>query len=183
MTATATNSDAGRRQRGFTLIEALVVLVLLGIVAIITFMSLRNVREKTGLEAAAQSVKALMDEAPGEAVHRNTPVVVRWVASTRTFELIVPGGTPVIIDSVSLPDTVVFDGTDPTSWPVSGSDPAVMCDVAGRLLDPTTETQLMVPQAFQITLEAMNEGRVQPKFRYLVQVFPIWSCRVTKIRL
>jgi prepilin-type N-terminal cleavage/methylation domain-containing protein len=183
MTVTATSTRWKRRQRGFTLIEALVVLVLLGIVAIITFMGLRNVKEKTGLEAAAQSVKALMDEAPGEAIQRHTTVAVRWVASTRTFELVVPGGTPVIIDAVRLPDTVVFEGTDPTGWPLLGSDRAVACDEAGRMVDPSAGTQLMAPQAFQITLQAMNEGRVKPKYRYLVQVFPIWSCRVTKIRL
>ena len=50
MTVTATSNRWKRRQRGFTLIEALVVLVLLGIVAIITFMGLRNVKEKTGLD-------------------------------------------------------------------------------------------------------------------------------------
>ncbi len=183
MTARTWNSrHPSAAESGFTLIEALIVVVLLGVVVTITAMGLQSVKEKTGLEAAAQSIKALFDEAPGEAIQRNTQMVVRYVSSGRRFELVDPTDSSVV-DTVRLEDSIVFEGTAPTSWSAWNGDPAVICDELGRLVDPSTGSQMMAPVAFQITLRAMNDGRVKPKYRYLVQVFPVWSCRVTKIRV
>ena len=179
-------TDDWRRQpvaeAGFTLLEALIVVALLGVVVTFTAMGLRSVKEKTGLEAAAQSVKALFDEAPGEAIQRNSQMVVRYVSSGRRFELVAPADGSVV-DSVRLDDNIVFEGGDPNGWPTWGGDHAVVCDELGRLVDPSTGAQIMAPVAFQITLRAMNDGRVKPKYRYMVQIFPVWSCRVTKVRV
>ncbi len=179
--------QAGRhksRQGGFTLIEALVVVALLGIVLAITAAMLRSVKEKTGLEATVTNLRGLMDRAPTEAVKRRTTVRVRYDPSNRRFQLVSrdSSGNVTIIDSYTLPDGVVFENTSPTAWPTVGSFYGLDCDTMGRLLNPASGARLLTPQSFQVTLKAMQDGIVKPKIAYLFQVFPVWSCRVTKIR-
>ena len=174
----------GSRQSGFTLIEALVVVALLGIVVAISGAILRNVKEKTGLEATVTHLRGLFDRAPAEAIKRRATVRVRYDSNSRRFQLVSrdTSGNVTVIDSYALPDGVVFENSSPTAWPTAGSFHGVDCDTMGRLLNPTSGARILTPQSFQVTLKAMQDGIVEPKIAYLFQVYPVWSCRVTKIR-
>jgi len=171
-------------ERGFTLIEALIVLALLGIVVAFTASALRSVKEKTELEGAVNTLRGLIDRAPTVAARERTTAIVRYNANARRFDLLYrdSSGNVRVVDSYTLPAGVVFDGVTPTNWPTFGSDRAVGCHPLGNLIDPSSQVRLLAPLGFRLTLDAMNRGTVKPKTSYLIQVFPVWSCRVTKIR-
>ncbi len=172
------------RQRGFTLVEALIMLALLGIVVTITASNLYPVREKSRLEAAANTLRGLIERAPTVAARQRTVAVVRYLSNNRRFELVYKdsAGNIHVVDSYTLPTGVIFDGATPSTWPTFGSDRAVGCHPLGNLVDPTSKNRLLAPMGFQVTLDAMIHGTVRPKVSYLIQVFPVWACRVTKVR-
>jgi len=74
--STASCPRAGRRQGGFTLLELLVVVIIIGIVAAIGFPSFRIMIANNRLAAGANEVLAGMQAARTEAIRRNTRVVV-----------------------------------------------------------------------------------------------------------
>jgi len=78
--------------------------------------------------------------------------------------------------------TGVGSTASPSGWPVVQGKPTLACDSLGRLMDPSTNQQIMSPRGIQITLQLMTQGKVQPKISYLIQVFPVWGARVVKMR-
>lgn len=85
-------------QRGFTLIEAMVVIAIIGITAAIIVPSIISYRQKASLRATAAGMLGIVRNAQVEAVKRNFNTVIRFDAANRTVSMFVDdgsgGGTP-----------------------------------------------------------------------------------------
>lgn len=169
------------RQLGFTLLEALVVLVLLGIVAFMAGNALSGARERSQLRSVAQQAQAFLKGAPVEAGEQGQTVRVRWDGAGRVFQLgTVTGGNFVVQSTQRVPDELIVRNGAGDDWPVLGGAPTLHCDPFGRALDPNSGTQLQGPVTFEMTAQAMVDGRVGPLTVYTVQLFPVWKVRLTK---
>jgi len=101
-----------RADAGFTVIEALVIVLGVSILAAIAVPSLRAAEDGWALETAAADVAARLSEARTNALKRNRPTWVLLTNSTRTLQLQVLGGPgPGIVDvgaPAYLPPRVAF---------------------------------------------------------------------------
>ena len=112
-----THSQAQRMlARGFTLIELMIVLVILGIVMMVALPSMRTMLLNAQLRTAAESMVAGMNVARQEAIRRNEAVRFQTVSN--------------LTSGCAL-------STTGTSWVVSLADPAGSCATAPIRLDDT----------------------------------------------
>jgi prepilin-type N-terminal cleavage/methylation domain-containing protein len=65
------------RHSGFTLIEVLVVLILLGLIALLGFPALQNAIARSRLEGTARQITILMQQSRFDAIKNSAPVSVR----------------------------------------------------------------------------------------------------------
>ena len=75
------------RERGFTLVEGLVVLVILGLAAVIGVPNLMRSLQKSETTQALRIFSNVLDQARGEALSRHTPVTVTYDSANRRFVL------------------------------------------------------------------------------------------------
>ncbi|MDQ6998085.1 MAG: GspH/FimT family pseudopilin [Mariprofundus sp.] len=74
------------RQRGFTLLEVIIVMAIMGIVAAIGIPSFSDWREKQAVRSAAQALLAQMKQARIMAVADNRSVSINFTSSSYTFD-------------------------------------------------------------------------------------------------
>jgi type IV fimbrial biogenesis protein FimT len=70
------HTSAHRRHRGFTLVEALVVLAIVGVLLRVAFAGLQDVAAASRISAATYQLVSELNHARSEAIRRNTRVVV-----------------------------------------------------------------------------------------------------------
>lgn len=124
-----------RRQDGFTLIEAMVVVAIVGILAAIGIPSMRDLIASTRVKGAASDVFATLIFARSEAVKRNAGVDV-IPASTSNW------GAGWSVRAVGT--TVTLAAQEPITGEVSVNGPAFTIRYRGdgRLIDATTGSLL-----------------------------------------
>ena len=80
------SSLMSRTSAGFTLLEALVVLAIIGLVAALTFPSLRRPPDKLRLEVATRTLMSALRFSRAEAIARNNDVIVTMHVDRRSLE-------------------------------------------------------------------------------------------------
>lgn len=105
---------------GFTLIEVMIALTVLGIVLMIGLPNLATWMQNTQIRTAAEGLQSGLQLARAEAIKRNKPVRFQLVTSLTSGCVLSNQGT---------------------SWVVSQTDPTGLCDVA--------ESESIAPQAIQ----------------------------------
>ncbi len=210
-TVTSVKQRVGRAA-GFTLIEALVVLAIVGLLVLVAIVPISSYWQRSRLETTAGDIRNFLQSAYSEAIAQHTQVVVtlQQNATTGLWELYLT--PPPLIGSrlLVLPELVSF-AYNPLAtaggWPVSSSDAnvrGIMCDPSGRTMVPVFPVTPLAPvvaatftgsgtetagQAVQeiktlaITHVNMVDGSLQPNTRDDIQLFPIWTVTVRKVIL
>lgn len=112
------------RRRGFTLVELLVTITVLGLLLLATMPSIGAWLRNTQIRTAAESIQAGLQKARAEAVRRNVPVLFSLVAGANVGAL----GNDCALSSTS------------ASWVVSRDNPAGQC---GQSASDTTAPRLI----------------------------------------
>jgi type IV fimbrial biogenesis protein FimT len=135
--------DPGRKG-GFTVIEALIVLAILGIVAVLAVDSFRGMGEKFRVEGETKQLYADLMDARGRAMQRNRSFFVRFSATGyRTYEDSSPAPdgnnnldntADTLVASVTTPHSITtFGGVDSFTFNRNGTATA-----AGHVRFPQT---------------------------------------------
>ena len=176
------------RESGVTLIEALVVLTIVGVLAAIVTVPINSYWQRSRVETTAGEIRGFLQQAFTESVNQHTPVNVtlqqdgagKWVLqlnppppAPRTAN-----GTYTIPDFISL---AYNPAAGAGGWPVSGPARTLTCDTVGRALDPTTGLQVTSTMTMSVTHVRMVDGSLAPNVRYDIQVFPLWNVTLKKV--
>jgi prepilin-type N-terminal cleavage/methylation domain-containing protein len=174
------------RESGFTLLEALVVLTIVGVLAAIVTVPINAYWQRARTETTAGDIRNFLQQAFTEAINQHTPVNVtlqqtagRWVLQLTPPppEPRTANGTYTLPDFVSL---ALNPALGSGGWPAVGAVRTLTCDTLGRTIDPTTDRQVTSTVTMSITHVRMIDGSLTPKVRYDIQVFPLWNVTVRK---
>lgn len=193
-----------RWDRGFTLIEMLVVVMLIGFAAAIASIQLNKTWQRYRLDTTATDVRNLLQSAYVRMGATRAPVFVRLEpasgGSTAVLRICSAADGSGELQRLSIPDFISLSTSDPTklecNWPkadgsvASPADQAVtrelQCDTMGRtrtrtgvlVTDPTIGLTSVV---LTVTHKDMLDGSLTPKIRHNVQVFGLWQIRDDRV--
>lgn len=125
------------RQRGFSLVELLIVMVIVGLVAAMGFPLYQDWMRNSQMRVAAETMQGALQMARMEAISRNTSV---------RFQL------------VSTLDDGCAVSTSGNNWVVSVSDPAGKCDVTDATLTPFIVRRGAAGEAGSAVTFALSNG-------------------------
>jgi prepilin-type N-terminal cleavage/methylation domain-containing protein len=174
-----------RRNAGFTLIEALVVLAMVGIMAAMVTVPVNNYYQRSHLETTARDLRTFLDSAYSEAnyQHANVTLSVALDPNNDVILTLAPV-TPGHQATLELPSFVKIalnpGSALPATWTLPSAANILICDTNGRAIDPVSAQQSRATQTFALTHVRMVDGSLTPVIRYDVQIYPLWRVTVTK---
>jgi prepilin-type N-terminal cleavage/methylation domain-containing protein len=185
------------REKGFSLIEVLVVVAIMGMLAVILTVATSKTLKRQRLESAALQLKGFMDRAyvltaqQGRGVFVEiTPVqtngtrIVRLVEDTDEDRTLDP--TDQELDREILTSDLVLanDPAAATAWPVLGSGSlALLCDTLGRAVNPNNGQQVTSGARVSLTHKEMTgSGTLRPVLTFTIEVTPLWRPTSSKKR-
>ncbi len=185
-----------RPEGGFTLIEALIVLVILGLVTTIAVVQINSYWQRARLQTAAGDLRSFLQTVYTEAIaqHTQMAVTLQTASGACVFQVAPP---PLKVPATfTLPDvvdcTTLNPGPTAGGWPTSSGVPTLICAPTGITLIPAgatcaaTETpggQAREVKTLSITHARMVDGSLTPNTRFDVQIFPIWNVSYRKVLL
>ncbi|MBU4230742.1 MAG: GspH/FimT family pseudopilin [Proteobacteria bacterium] len=121
------------RRAGFTLVELMIVVAIMGILAGIAFSLMRNWLPNMRLRGAARDVYSVMQRAKAEAIERGVNVAIAYNTVANTYTMFVDvnsnrlqdAGEISLLSSGPMPDGVAFDNRPAPPLPateVKGAD-------------------------------------------------------------
>lgn len=177
------------KERGVTLVELLVVVVLIGIVAFIGATQLGGLLKKEKLAAAANDARSFLQDVPNQVAKKQMPLFVRFLPAS--------GGLPArlqvtqdsagtqVLRTFNFPSEIVFDFANVSAincnWPQVGGVYTLRCDTLNRATDPLLLTQLQGTADLLITHRNMVLASLKPKYGFRLTVAPIWEARTAKV--
>jgi len=192
-------------QRGFTLLEALVVVAIIGIAAALAVVQVNKAWQKSRLDGAAHDLQSFLQSAYTFMVNSRAAVFVVLTpgsGSTPTTFTITQNadGSGTLFGTYSLPDFVslstasaangaldsrtVFPCACPPGTCTLGSGtPGVLeCDPIGRAMNSACSPPAMVTgaQTLVLTHVDMVTGKLTPRIVYTIQIPPVWKAQLTQ---
>lgn len=197
-----------RGAAGFTLIEVLVVVAILGMIALIMTISVSKTLKRQRLETAAHEVQSFLNKAytSTTSTGRAAFVVVSAPATdgSRTMRLYDDTGNNGVLDTSSdvvlgtqlIPNDLVM-ANPPTSsayrsWPATSTSNTffIECDTMGRAVDPpnsstnsstTAGVPMTLPAVISLTHKEMGTGgSLRPNIAFLINVNLLWQPTIQK---
>lgn len=173
------------RARGFTLLEALVVVALVGIVVTIVVGTLQSTHQKLRLETAANDIDSLLESAHAAMVNTQAEVFVGLQKEPWRLRVARDAALTDVLEEFVVPDFVNFsiatlDGVE-TNWPAAAADGPwlLRLDTVGRTTNVAGGLVTAV-QTLTVTHRDVVTGRLKPRLRYQVSVYPLWRVDVAK---
>jgi prepilin-type N-terminal cleavage/methylation domain-containing protein len=175
------------RQRGFTLVEGLVVVGIIGMIALIAGVQITNFVNKANLEGAGGEVRSFLESAKTTMVRESSRVTVRYQVVNGRPTLLLVTTTGATLRTLTLPDyvkpAVNPGGSAPAAWPAPAAGDLFTCDTQGRTLS-ATGAQVTGVQMVSLTHKGMVDADgyrdVRPRMRYDIELYPLWTVRLTK---
>jgi prepilin-type N-terminal cleavage/methylation domain-containing protein len=173
------------RARGFTLLEALVVVALLGIVAAIVGGILNTAYQKMRLETAVNDIDSLLESAYSAMVSTQGEVFIGLQKEPWRLRVARDAALTDVVAELMVPQYVSFsmasvEGVE-TNWPaVSTEGPwRLRLDTMGRTTT-VAGAPLNAVQTLTVTHRDVVTGRLKPRLRYQVRIYPLWRVDVAK---
>jgi prepilin-type N-terminal cleavage/methylation domain-containing protein len=191
-------------EKGFSLIEVLVVVAILGLIATILTLNVSNTLKKQRLETAAEQLKSQVQLAQVLSAERSVGafvVIAAQADGSHVVWLVVDTNAnnqldfdptnpyagadqPIRGTELNLTrDIVLATSQTPATywnginfWPVVNGNFALLCDARGLTFDPSRVPPAPFESAVPLSLThvEMATGTLRPKFRYDLTVSPLW---------
>jgi type II secretion system protein H len=177
------------RQSGFSLIEALVVVFIIGLLVVIILVPIGSYYQRQRLDTAANDLRVLLQSAQSEAITQHTPITVSLSAdSGGAVKVSLTPRPQRSADSLIVPADMMLrnnrGATTPDSWPSPSftSGALLMCDPIGRALQPPNGPQMTSVQVISITHSRMwaSHDTLTPRIIYDLSVYPVWNVTLAK---
>ncbi|MGD1147367.1 MAG: prepilin-type N-terminal cleavage/methylation domain-containing protein [Thermoanaerobaculaceae bacterium] len=197
------SGSARRREAGVTLFEALVVLLILGLVTAIVTVPVNSYWQRARLQSAAGDIRNFLQIAYTEAVNQHAQITVTMQQVAGQWQLQI--SPPPLSGSATytFPDVVDCTTLNPAStaggWPLSSSQTsvrAILCDpragmteipvgFSGSMVETggnpaTATTPVQEVKTLSITHTSMVGGSLTPYTRYDIQIYPVWNVSYQK---
>jgi prepilin-type N-terminal cleavage/methylation domain-containing protein len=196
-------------QGGFTLVELLIVLALIGVIATIMVFTTSSTLKKQRVEAQAAEVKGFVERAYIDTMRLHVPIYIviedrdangerlinRWADDggvvPRVSDGLLDENNDTLLDSLIIPrDIALIDGIGSDvnlvggTWflPASIGKPALLCNIQGYLVDPDNPGfgRFNAILTIPVTHTEMVEEALRPRFSYDVDVTPLWHVTTEK---
>lgn len=156
--------------RGFTLIEALIVVALIGIAAGVVMANFLDISKRMRLEGQMRDLKTFMQSVPTMVRVQHRELYLVWDAGESRYIISDDSAGANIIDEFPVAEYVRF-GTTPQSY---------RCDSFGRTYLGTSSTTVTDVQAIEATHAEMLTGALAPEIRYTISLTPLWHVTIEK---
>lgn len=190
--------DAVSGQQGFTLIEALIVVAIIGLISTVIMLSLNSYWQRSRLEGGANDVRSFLLTAQNLAIATNDRVTVTlrqdggsWVLEMLPSRPPAPGS---FLDlglrrRMVLPEHLVVSGltlgvgTDWVEFPPNVRN--VVCTSLSRTQQQTAAGvfgDIPGTRTLRLTHQSILDGRLFPRTVFEIQISPLWNVRMVKRR-
>lgn len=186
-----------RRDGGFTLMEVLIVVAILGMMTLIATMAVSKALKRQRLEVAARQLQSFIEKAYIRTVdtHASVFVVLFPVASdgTRAVDLVEDtNGDLQLSDSDQVLETTLLTSDIvvwTNAWPLIPATfmgknvTAIACDTMGRAMDPSVSpAQPLNGQFLALTHRDMagSVPSLTPRIRYDLTMDRLWHCTMSQ---
>lgn len=156
---------SGAGQAGFTLIEMLVVVMIVGLAALVVVTNLSTVYRRSETDGTVTELAAFLDSVPTIAQREHASVLLRWDEAHRSLTVTNEAGTRQL-RAFTIPD----------GFTVTTNLASVLeCDPVGRAFVAGSSTMLDAVQTLTVSHAGPNDGPT-----YTVQLSPLWAVVVEK---
>jgi len=188
-------AEVSKGRRGFSLVELLVVVALLGLIATLVVLPVNAYYQRARIEGVANEVRNFMMGAQTLALNTNSRVTVTLKQTAGQWALTLAPAVPPAPGTAAsawsrrlvLPGYVAVNGMwlgDACDWPQNPAGSGtyqVVCDSISRTLNPITAEQLTAFVTLRLTHVSTAEGRLQPPQLWELRLAPLWGVRAMKV--
>jgi prepilin-type N-terminal cleavage/methylation domain-containing protein len=158
-------------ERGITLIELMVVLVVVGLGALVVLENMNSMYRKYELESSAAALASLVDSTASWAKEEHTEVFLIWDPANDQIAVTRQSDGSEILEEFRIPDYLVLSPTDRQ---------VLRCDTLGRAFNGTDTQMLNAIRVMTATHDTMLDGRVSPGITFTMSLSPLWHVTTVK---